>query len=115
MTNAQLSGLLGRWPGVESGIKWGQDRVWTVAGKMFCIRLEHAGPETPLSFKAQPERFLELTAQPAFEPAPYLARAGWVLAHPARIPQDTLAVLVHTSYQLVFAKLPKKVQRALDP
>ncbi|GAB2513258.1 MmcQ/YjbR family DNA-binding protein [Lysobacter humi (ex Lee et al. 2017)] len=111
MDNEALGRLLEAWPGVTSDIKWEHDRVWSVGGKMFCARAEAAGPEAPLSFKVQPERFLELTAQPAFEPAPYLARASWVLARPDRVPGEVLAAMLRTSYELVRAKLPKKLQR----
>lgn len=109
--NGELGRLVEAWPGVVSDIKWEHDRVWSVGGKMFCARAEVAEAATPLSFKVPPERFLELTEQPAFEPAPYLARASWVLARPELLPRDTLAAMLRTSYELVRAKLPKKLQR----
>lgn len=111
MTNDQLSGLARAWPGVTSDIKWGADLVLSVGGKMFCARAADATPDAPMSFKVPPERFLEITAQPGFAPAPYLARAGWVQARPDVVPIDTLRPMVRTSYELVRAKLTRKLQR----
>ena len=114
MNEAALRRLASRWPGVEAGIKWEDDLVFTVAGKMFCVaclRGPHAGA---ISFKVEDERFLELTGQPGFVPAPYLARAHWVqVAHPKSLPASELRALVRRSYELVRAKLARKTQREL--
>ena len=73
-----LDGLCANWPGASRSIKWEVDLVWSVAGKMFAV-LCTLGPERGrLSFKVEPERFLELTDQPGYAPAPYMARAFWV-------------------------------------
>jgi len=95
-------------------VKWQDDLVFSVAGKMFCV-LCVSGPQAgSASFKVEDERFLELTERPGFIPAPYLARAHWVqLADPARVPPAELQSLLRRSYELVCAKLPKKTQRAL--
>lgn len=54
-----------QWPGVESSVKWGDNLVFTVAGKMFCAtRLDGPG-QGSLSFKVEDDRFLELTGRPA--------------------------------------------------
>lgn len=113
MTNEELSGLVLRWPGVTSDIKWEEDLVFSVRGKMFCIRFRDAAADTPLSFKVPDDRFLELTAQDGFEPAPYLVRARWVKAWPARRPPGEIVAMVRTSYELVRARLSGKVQREL--
>jgi predicted DNA-binding protein (MmcQ/YjbR family) len=113
MTNAELSGLVAPWPGVSQDLKWGEDLVFSVAGKMFCVRQQDAAPDTPLSLKVPPERFLELTAQPGFEPAPYLARAGWLRLQPARLSRSELEAMLRTSYELVRARLSKRVQHEL--
>ena len=114
-----LRAIVDAWPGVESGIKWEDDLVFTIAGKMFCV-LCVRGPETGesaagrLSFKVEDRRFLELTERPGFVPAPYLARAHWVLvATPETVPAGELRDLLRRSYELVRAKLPKKTQREL--
>ncbi|HZX76534.1 MmcQ/YjbR family DNA-binding protein [Lysobacter sp.] len=103
-----------QWPGVESSVKWGDNLVFTVAGKMFCAtRLDGPG-QGSLSFKVEDDRFLELTERPGFIPAPYLARAHWVqVERPDRLPKAELHALLRRSYELVRLKLPKKHQREL--
>jgi predicted DNA-binding protein (MmcQ/YjbR family) len=114
MDESALCKLTGGWPGVEAGMKWEDDLVFTVAGKMFCVtcvRGPHAGS---MSFKVEDERFLELTERPGFIPAPYLARAHWVhVAKPQKVQAGELQAFVRRSYELVRAKLPKKTQREL--
>lgn len=113
MTNDELTGLAQQWPGVTLDTKWGADLVLSVAGRMFCVRAGDAGPDAPLSFKVPVERFLELTGTPGFASASYLARAHWVQASPAQVPDATLRAMVRTSYELVRAKLSRTLQREL--
>lgn len=110
----QLDALCADWPGATRSIKWEVDLVWSVAGKMFAV-LCTLGPERGrLSFKVEPERFLELTDQPGFMPAPYMARAFWVsVSEPQNMSEAELAMFVRHSYELVRAGLPKKTQAAL--
>jgi len=99
-------------PHVTEQIKWDNDLVFMVAGKMFCI----AGLDFPhnIAFKCTPEKFQELIERSGIIPAPYMARAMWVQV------QDTSAVspkeleqLIIQARQLVFEKLPKKLQASL--
>jgi len=110
-----LDDLCANWPGASRSIKWEVDLVWSVAGKMFAV-LCTLGPERGrLSFKVEPERFLELTDQPGYVPAPYMARAFWVsVPEPQNFREVDLAGFVRQSYDLVRAALPKKTQAALD-
>ena len=110
----QLDALCAKWPGASRSIKWEVDLVWSVAGKMFVV-LCTLGPERGrLSFKVERERFLELTDQPGFMPAPYMARAFWVsVTEPQTLDESELAGYVRQSYDLVRAGLPKKAQAAL--
>ena len=112
---AQLDALCANWPGATRSIKWEVDLVWSVAGKMFAV-LCTLGPERGrISFKVEPERFLELTDQPGYVPAPYMARAFWVsVPEPQNFREGDLAGFVRQSYDLVRAALPKKTQAALD-
>jgi len=114
LSGATLRRAVERWPGVTSDVKWDDDLVFSVAGKMFCVLCLRGPLAERLSFKVEDERFLELTERPGFIPAPYLARAHWVLvAEPKRLPSAELAALLRRSYELVRAKLPKKTQREL--
>jgi hypothetical protein len=67
-----------------------------------------------LSFKCSGENFAELTERAGIIPAPYLARAQWVaLETKEALRKEELSGLLREAYELVFAKLPKKRQRAL--
>ena len=76
-------------PGATEDIKWGADLVYSIGGKMFCV-------------------FCVI-------PAPYLARAKWVLVQPEhRLGGAALDDLIRRSHALVLGKLGKKLQRELN-
>lgn len=98
-------------PGATEDIKWGVDLVYSVGGKMFCVFLLQGGVTLSCSFKVDDERFLELTGVPGVIPAPYLARAHWVLVQPVHgLSRTDLDALVRRSHARVAAKLTKKLQ-----
>lgn len=101
------------FPGTTEQIQWGYDLLFKVGGKMFAITpLEPA--RVCLSFKASPEKFAELTERQNIIPAPYLARAQWVaLQTRDAVGHDELAGLLRESYEMILAKLPKKMQEAI--
>ena len=114
MDEHDLRAFVQGWPGTETGVKWQDDLVFSVAGKMFCVLCLRGTTAGSLGFKVEDHRFLELTGRPGFIPAPYLARAHWVqVAGPARVPAAELQALLRRSYELVRARLPKKTQRDL--
>jgi predicted DNA-binding protein (MmcQ/YjbR family) len=114
VTEAALRRLTAAWPGIGAEIKWGNDLVFMVDGKMFCALCVEGEEKGKLAFKVEPERFLELTDRPGIVPAPYLARAHWVaLADSRAVPRVELEGLVRRAYELVFAKLTKKRQNEL--
>jgi len=101
------------FPGCTEDIKWGADAVFSVGTRMFAV----TGSEVPaqgMSFKVGDDRFLELTDRPGIVPAPYLARAKWVFVERADALSDKeAAALLRRSYELVFARLTKKLQREI--
>jgi len=101
-------------PGATEQIQWGDNLVFKVAGKIFVIATLEAGGR--FSFKCPDETFYELTELPGISPAPYLARAHWVLIDPAacRLRPGEIEKLLRQSYDLVAAKLPKKTQAVLQ-
>src|SRR5258708_30016514 len=102
------------FPGATEQIQWGSDLLFKVGGKMFAVTPLEPAPVC-LSFKASPETFAELTERPNIIPAPYLARAQWVaLQTRDALPADELAPLLGDSYDLVFAKLPRKTRQAVS-
>jgi predicted DNA-binding protein (MmcQ/YjbR family) len=102
------------FPGVTEQIQWGNDLLFKVGGKMFAAAPLEPAPVC-LSFKASPENFAELSERPHIIPAPYLARAQWVaLESKDAVPRNELAGLLRASYELVAAKLPRKIRESLS-
>jgi predicted DNA-binding protein (MmcQ/YjbR family) len=101
------------FPGCTEDIKWGADLVFSVGDKMFAVT--RAGNDAGgISFKVEDQRFLELTDRPGIIPAPYLARAKWVYVEDLKAIGDAEAAeLLRQSYELVFAKLTKTLQRQI--
>jgi len=73
-------------------------------------------PPHRVSFKCAPETFAELVERDGIIPAPYLARAHWVSVEAAGEAMDDteLGARLADAYDLVRAKLPRKVQEALS-
>jgi predicted DNA-binding protein (MmcQ/YjbR family) len=97
---------------VTEDIKWGNDLVFSVGGKMFCV----ASLEPPLtcSFKVKDEEFEELSHSDGFMPAPYMARAKWVLVtQPAKLTKKEWQHYIQQSYEMVKMKLTKKIRQQL--
>lgn len=100
-------------PGCTEDTKWDNDTVFSVGAKMFAVTNKDL-PAQSFSFKVDDERFLELTDRPGIVPAPYLARAKWVyVTQEAGLDNAELAALLRRSYELVFAKLTRKLQREI--
>jgi predicted DNA-binding protein (MmcQ/YjbR family) len=95
-------------------VQWGDALVFKVAGKMFAVASLEPGSHW-LSFKCNPDDFAELIERPGIIPAPYLARAKWIaLEHEDSMGVPELKLRIRHSYDLVCAKLPKKVQAELS-
>ena len=100
------------FPGVKEEVKWGNDLCFVVAGKMFCVTsLE---PPHTFSFKVTDAEFEELSESEGFKPAPYLARAKWVLCiDSSKLSKRELKDYLKQSYDLITAKFPKKHRKEL--
>jgi predicted DNA-binding protein (MmcQ/YjbR family) len=98
------------FPAVSEEEVWTDDLTFKVAGKMFAHTVLIPA-SVWLSFKATPEKFAELTERAGIIPAPYLARAKWVaLETKEALSPEELAPLLRESYDMVVAKLPKKIR-----
>jgi predicted DNA-binding protein (MmcQ/YjbR family) len=101
------------FPHSTEQIVWGDDLTFKVAGKIHAITVLKPA-KTWLCFKVSPEKFAELTERPGVIPAPYLARAKWVaLETKDALSPVELAHLLRESYDMVVAKLPRKIREAL--
>jgi predicted DNA-binding protein (MmcQ/YjbR family) len=101
-------------PHATENLQWGESLLFKIAGKMFVVLNLEPGRERRLAFKCTPERFYELTEIPGIVPSPYLAKSHWVaIEDMSALRASELQELITNSYELVFAKLPKRVQAEL--
>ena len=99
-------------PGATEEVQWENHLLFKVGGKMFCITNLDDANDT--SFKVADEDFEELSNSEVFAPAPHLARAKWVkVMQPKALKLADWKKHIARSYELVKAKLPKKVQATL--
>lgn len=93
--------------------QWG-GLVFKVAGKVFLMIILDGEVITGVIFKCAPEEFDQLTAIDGIGQAPYCAKRLWVrVADLAVLPETELQARIRHSYDLVVAKLPKKIQATL--
>ena len=111
MDQETLMSWVSGWPGVTHEVKWHDDMVFMVAGKMFLVHCFQGKNQGQVSFKVEDERLLELTDRPHIIPAPYMARAHWISLLPScEMDATEKQALIRRAYELVRAKLPKRQQ-----
>ncbi|HEX5264116.1 MAG TPA: MmcQ/YjbR family DNA-binding protein [Phenylobacterium sp.] len=111
MTPAALEKAALALPGAELSIKWGDDRCYVVGGKMFAAT---DGASTNLSMKMTDIAFEALTETGRGRPAPYMARAKWVMFDDvSKLDAAEVEGWLKTAHELVAGKLPKKQRVAL--
>lgn len=95
-------------PDVAEDVKWGNDLVFTIGDRMFCVVCLE--PPHQIAFKCTPETFAELVEQPGLIPAPYMARAMWVQETElgSALGKRDRERLIQTAYEIIKAKLPKR-------
>ena len=99
-------------PAVTEDIKWDNDLCFSVGGKLFCIAA--LDPPFKCSFKVKDDDFEEMSNREGFIPAPYMARAKWVLVTEAnKLTKKEWEAYLQQSYELVKAKLTKRVRQEL--
>lgn len=101
------------FPGVTEDIKWENHLCFCVAGKMFLLLGLDETPTTA-SFKVSDEEFDEISSREGFKPAPYMAKNKWVkVDNINRMSNQEWQQRTKDSYEIVRAKLPKKIQTLL--
>lgn len=113
MDDEQIARFCRSLPGAREDLKWGCNRVFSVAGnKMFAL-IDTRG--STLGFKVDADLFLGHIDRPGIRPAPYLARAHWISLDISKLPVSVseLQSLLQRSHQLVVARLPKRQRPAL--
>jgi predicted DNA-binding protein (MmcQ/YjbR family) len=100
------------FPAVKEEVKWGNDLCFCIGEKMFCVT--NLEPPHTFSFKVTDAEFDELSGSEGFKPAPYLARAQWVLVtDPSKLSRKDLKNYLQQSYDLIKAKISKKQRKDL--
>ena len=100
------------FPKVTEDVKWETNLCFCVGGKIFCIA--NLEPQHTFSFKVTDAEFDELSGSDGFKPAPYLARAKWVLVtDSSKLSRERLKKYLQQSYDLIKAKIPKKQRKYL--
>jgi predicted DNA-binding protein (MmcQ/YjbR family) len=114
MTRNEVNAHCATLPGAELSDPWGGGHdVWKVGGKMFAsMGAMNAGVSIKCS---DPSEAAMLTDLGVAEPAPYLARGGWVLVRWGAMDAVELRARLTRSYLTVRRGLPKRIQAGLGP
>ncbi len=95
-------------PGAAEDSPWEDHIAWKVGGKMFALSGEDS---KHVMLKATKERQEQLIMMPHIIMAPYLGHHGWISMEVIDDEAwDLCQELVDDSYDLVVAKLPKKLR-----
>jgi predicted DNA-binding protein (MmcQ/YjbR family) len=98
-------------PFVTEDIKWGNDLVFSIGAKMFCVLGLNQSPTTA-SFKVADDQFGEISMWHGFKPAPYVAKYKWVYTSDINnLKKSDWEKFLRQSYELVKAKLPPKIKK----
>ena len=93
--------------------QWG-GLVFKVVEKVFFMISLDGETINGVIFKCTPAEFAELTEIDGVAQAPYFAKRMWVCVEDlAALPEQELNKRIRHSYDLIAAKLPKKVQATL--
>lgn len=95
-------------PGTHESVKWGEHLCFCVAEKIYAIRdLDELGK---CSVKVDKDLFEGFCSQPGHRPAPYLGRYSWIAIEHDALSDEAVMEHVKRSYELIVAKLPKKLR-----
>jgi len=115
MTHKQVLAFCEALPQAEATYPFDETtRVYKIAGKIFILISEDRRP-LAINVKVEPERGLELRARyPCVQPGYHMDKRYWVTATlEPDLPDDVVRQLITDSYQLIVAKLPRKIREAL--
>lgn len=109
-----LQSICKKFPGTTEDIKWENHLCFCVGEKMYCITGLDETPVTA-SFKTSDEDFEILSARKGFKPAPYLARNKWVFIEDiSLLSKKEWETYLKRSYEIIKAKLPKKLRESIE-
>jgi len=100
-------------PATTEDIQWGDDLLFRVGKKIYASIGLNPAAKYPLSFKCLPETFAELLERQGIVRAAYIGRYHWVAVRFDALREAELKELIGKSYELVFSRLPRKLQARL--
>ena len=113
-SRAKLLAYCRSLPRATEDVKWGNDLVFSVGGKMFA-GFAKDGKDATFGCKVPEEDFAALTSIDGIKPAAYAARFHWIdVEDPKVLPESEALALLRGSYDLVKEKLSGKMQREID-
>ena len=113
MTPAAFHAAAIALPGATRSVQWGDGQVYKVGGKMSAVLGGAVGGDG-FSFKASDVAFEVLTQTGRARPAPYLARAQWLLIEDlAGQDGDEVVGWLVQAHALVAAKLTRRARAEL--
>ncbi|NQV02626.1 MAG: MmcQ/YjbR family DNA-binding protein [Bacteroidia bacterium] len=99
-------------PAVTEDIKWGDNLVFSVGEKMFC--LADLAPPIRVTFKVPEEQFADLIDTPDIIQASYFARNKWIcVENESRFTRQEWEQYLRQAHELVKAKLTRKARESL--
>lgn len=106
-------------PFVEETLQWDNLVYWVldkeIGGKMFAMVQPELGGKHVIGFAVPPDNYGDLLEIEGVRPAPYLARAHWVVVERWDVfAERDLHAHLRAAYDRVEAKLPPRVQRTLQ-
>lgn len=113
MDVAAVKAYCSRLPAAEPKLHGppGNVLAYTVGGKPFAWFKTSEPERWRFSFRATPERFLELTGIPGVKPARFMGRFHWVTIVDVRsFPEDYLRELIAWSHARALSTLSKRKQ-----
>jgi predicted DNA-binding protein (MmcQ/YjbR family) len=100
-------------PHVTEDVKWEADLCFCIGGKMFLVGDIHDGKS--VTVKVKDDEFEVLTELPGIQVAPYVGRYKWVHVSDLSVwNKSEWEHYIRQSYNLVKAKLPKKLRDNLQ-
>lgn len=116
MTRDDLNAFCGALPQTTHVVQWGGSDVWKVGGKLFAVIGMGGDQPAAVTFKATEMGYEILSDMPGLRPAPYLASRGmkWIQHYEEPgLSDDSLKEHIKASYDMVVAKLTKKLRAEL--
>ncbi|MEQ6201685.1 MmcQ/YjbR family DNA-binding protein [Sulfitobacter sp. HNIBRBA2951] len=115
MTRDELCAFCASLPNATHVVQWGDADVYKVGGKLFAV-VGLGQTDATVTFKASHMAFEILSDSPGLRPAPYMASRGlkWIQQYEEPgLSDDSLREHIRASYDMVVAKLTKKLRAEL--